>query len=437
MCRCFKNYLHVLNDPIIVSKIQTYFGVEPKVLTDNKPLRTDNLVNDDECLNDKYKINNKFYYTVFWFITHLGSEIFYIVFLPLLVWLYDEKIAYLTCISWGINMYIGQMTKELFKMQRPSTPPVIKLEKAYMDEFGFPSTHVMASMSISYTFLALVFREYELTLGFFNYATIFLICVLMSVSRVYLGMHSILDCVGGCVYSYMITTLFLGLTTYVENLLATGIEYGILFYGFGIFLCLLYPKSKRESSARVDTFIIIGVCSGICMGISLKHELNMDLSAFYVKLLDRDFYSLAVYRFAIGFILVFLTRQSCKTTIFYLALKIFRFRSIIEQNEKICAQNLVKKSFSFEFFYYFLTYSSVSFSVIFTTSWIFDILNMNWLFDLILCLLSCCEETLSRSYQLKTNPGLLFVFHHVYSSYTWHSAKSAFIRCSFCFLHYG
>ena len=53
-----------------------------------------------------------------------------------------------------INLrYIGQATKDILKIPRPLTPPVVKLEEKYLLEYGFPSTHAMAAMSISYSML--------------------------------------------------------------------------------------------------------------------------------------------------------------------------------------------------------------------------------------------------------------------------------------------
>lgn len=50
-------------------------------------------------------------------------------------------------------MYIGQLMKDLLKLPRPPSPPVVKLETRVDVEYGLPSTHAMAATAISFTVL--------------------------------------------------------------------------------------------------------------------------------------------------------------------------------------------------------------------------------------------------------------------------------------------
>lgn len=50
-------------------------------------------------------------------------------------------------------MYIGQLLKDLLKLPRPPSPPVVKLETRVDVEYGLPSTHAMAATAISFTVL--------------------------------------------------------------------------------------------------------------------------------------------------------------------------------------------------------------------------------------------------------------------------------------------
>ncbi|CDR18471.1 unnamed protein product [Oncorhynchus mykiss] len=50
-------------------------------------------------------------------------------------------------------MYIGQALKDVLKLPRPLSPPVVKLEKRVDAEYGLPSTHVMATTAIFFTLL--------------------------------------------------------------------------------------------------------------------------------------------------------------------------------------------------------------------------------------------------------------------------------------------
>jgi len=50
-------------------------------------------------------------------------------------------------------MYVGQVLKDLLKLPRPLSPPVVKLEGRLNAEYGLPSTHAMAATAISFTLL--------------------------------------------------------------------------------------------------------------------------------------------------------------------------------------------------------------------------------------------------------------------------------------------
>lgn len=52
-----------------------------------------------------------------------------------------------------VVMYIGQVMKDILKLPRPPSPPVVKLEMRVDAEYGLPSTHAMAATAISFTLL--------------------------------------------------------------------------------------------------------------------------------------------------------------------------------------------------------------------------------------------------------------------------------------------
>jgi membrane-associated phospholipid phosphatase len=58
-------------------------------------------------------------------------------------------------------MYVGQATKDIMEMPRPATPPVVKLEKRYLQEYGFPSTHAMVAAGLPISLLILSYSRYN------------------------------------------------------------------------------------------------------------------------------------------------------------------------------------------------------------------------------------------------------------------------------------
>jgi hypothetical protein len=111
-----------------------------------------------------YKINNKFLYYLFTFGASLGNEIFYLTFFPLCLWNIDSSVARKMCMLWQILMYLGQLTKDIVKWPRPSSPPVVRLEKRYELEYGMPSTHAMVGTTVPFALLLLSCDKYEVSI---------------------------------------------------------------------------------------------------------------------------------------------------------------------------------------------------------------------------------------------------------------------------------
>lgn len=65
-------------------------------------------------------------------------------------------------------MYIGQLMKDLLKLPRPPSPPVVKLETRVDVEYGLPSTHAMAATAISFTVLLSAQSRFQVSCTPFN-----------------------------------------------------------------------------------------------------------------------------------------------------------------------------------------------------------------------------------------------------------------------------
>ena len=128
-------------------------------------LRTDSEV--------KFQIHNTFLYYLFNVGANLGNEAFYILFFPTLFWNVDGWVARRMIVFWCLYMYIGQATKDLLKIPRPPSPPVVRIEKRYALEYGMPSTHAMTGLGMPFTILYLVYGRYEVSFHF-NFLKIFL-----------------------------------------------------------------------------------------------------------------------------------------------------------------------------------------------------------------------------------------------------------------------
>ena len=107
-----------------------------------------------------YEVTNRFLYYLFHFGANLGNEIFYITFFPFWFWNIDGCVGRQLCTFWCIFMYLGQATKDIVKLPRPASPPVVQLEKRYALEYGMPSTHAMVGAGMPFAIFFLTKERY-------------------------------------------------------------------------------------------------------------------------------------------------------------------------------------------------------------------------------------------------------------------------------------
>lgn len=213
----------------------------------------------------QYEVRNWLLHFLFLLSAGLGHEVFYITCLPCIHWHLDPFLCRRLVNMWTLVMYIGQVMKDLLKLPRPSSPPVVKLEMRVDAEYGLPSTHAMAATAISFTLLlsAPSRVQFCFQVGLLIAATL---SSLVSLSRLYTGMHSVLDVISGI----LITTILI-LFTYpfwesFDHIQLTSPLSPIVALSLLLFLSYKYPELDHYSTTRGDTTTILGVCAGCSVG---------------------------------------------------------------------------------------------------------------------------------------------------------------------------
>ncbi|XP_041420896.1 LOW QUALITY PROTEIN: sphingosine-1-phosphate phosphatase 2 [Xenopus laevis] len=299
----------------------------------------------------KYRVQNYFLYYLFRFAAALGQEVFYITFLPFTYWNLDPFIGHRLVVVWAIVMYFGQASKDLLKWPRPSSPPVVKLETRVDAEYGMPSTHAIAATAISFTPLGRY--QYLFWLGFL--AALFL-STLVSLSRLYTGMHTVLDVICGA----LIALLFLALTYPVwgemDKVLLSHPLSPVFTIIVGFLASYNYPEMDHYSTTRADTTTIIGVAVGTCVGVSIG---NLDLNSvpsdqFPLPIPAISFHRvlLQTERFLLGIILLLITRFLAKT---------LSLQTLGTWHNVCTKDHLVRQRLEIEVPYKFVTYTSIGF----------------------------------------------------------------------------
>nr|CAB3266033.1 sphingosine-1-phosphate phosphatase 2-like [Phallusia mammillata] len=208
--------------------------------------------------------------------SELAGEPFYYVFFPACAWLFEIRVARRTLLMLASVMYVGQSLKDILKWPRPSSPPVIRLDEAYETEYGMPSTHTMCAVTVPFTLLLFMSDLYEISI----YKGILLSIAWSSfvmLSRIYLGMHSILDIAAGTILSGALIKLFYPVVTWIEDIQYFNFSpwSGILgitsfFLSWTVFQLDsgTNPRTGKTNwnTARGDTAEILGWCAGFITG---------------------------------------------------------------------------------------------------------------------------------------------------------------------------
>ncbi|XP_077397923.1 sphingosine-1-phosphate phosphatase 2 isoform X1 [Festucalex cinctus] len=221
----------------------------------------------------EYEVRNWLLHFLFLFSAGLGHEVFYITCLPCIHWYLDPFLCRRLVNMWTLVMYIGQVMKDVLKLPRPSSPPVVKLEMRVDAEYGLPSTHAMAATAISFTLLlsAPSRIQFHFEMGLLMAVTL---STMVCLSRLYTGMHSVLDVICGVLISALLMFLTQPYWEAFDRFQLTSSLSPIVALTLPLFLSYTYPQLDHYSTTRGDTTTILGVGAGCSVGYWLNKQLG-------------------------------------------------------------------------------------------------------------------------------------------------------------------
>lgn len=225
------------------------------------------------CSKPQYEVRNWLLHYLFLVSAGLGHEVFYITCLPCIHWSLDPFLCRRLINMWALVMYIGQVMKDVLKLPRPVSPPVVKLEPRVDAEYGLPSTHAMAAIAISFTVLlsAPSRFQFQFEVGLLIAATL---SSLVCLSRLYTGMHSVLDVVCGALISGVLLLLTYPYWETIDHFQLTSSLSPIGIPALLLFLSYTYPELDHYSTTRGDTTTILGACCGSSVGYWVNEQLG-------------------------------------------------------------------------------------------------------------------------------------------------------------------
>lgn len=228
------------------------------------------------------EVKERGWYVFFRLASALGEEVFAGV--PLLFWYAWEKVdeteprysTYRPSIALNFTtcfflLVIGQLCKDLLRLPRPTNQKIVRLERQFETEFGLPSTHTMSGLMGLALFLSWHRHSSTsaegkelLTLPLGTSVGLF-VGLLVGLSRLYLGVHSIADVVSGYVLGLA------GIFLLLKNGLCDAIDEYVYQSPKGIFVSLTlllwfitcYPKTNPWSASYATAAQIFGTWFGI------------------------------------------------------------------------------------------------------------------------------------------------------------------------------
>lgn len=336
-----------------------------------KPLRKNSLTGE---AGQEFLIENRFLFYLFTFGTELGNELFYITFFPFIMWNMDAFVSRRLIMVWVWVMYLGQCTKDVIGWARPASPPVVKVEMFYNSEYSMPSTHAMSGTAIPFSLFFMTYGrwEYPFSLGF---SLALCWCLLVCVSRIYMGMHSVLDVIAGVLYSVLILLFFLPALDLIDGFNLTCRYAPLIIVCFHLGLGLFSFNLDTWSTSRGDTAQILGTGAGVALASHVNHLLGLmpdptpEQLPFAMPALSAELVGVAALRFLLGVVVLVATRALMKAVTIPLVCRVF---GVPNADVRKARQHM-----EVELPYRYVVYGTVGFNVLFLVPLLFRYLQLS------------------------------------------------------------
>jgi len=224
------------------------------------------------------------------FITFLGKIEFYMLFITFIYWIVDSQLGFRIFMVLLSTDILGMAFKHLFRQPRPYWIGDVKHMGHIETSYGIPSTHASDSLSV-WGYLAYKLRKRWL------WITATAIILLISFSRIYLGVHFPHDIVGGWIIGLVVLILYILFEKRFGNWLNAKPEIYQILFGFvsslvfiiiGLFIRVgiaptIDPESWAHLSTEARSLTFYFTLAGSLFGATTGYVLMKNTASFHTQ----------------------------------------------------------------------------------------------------------------------------------------------------------
>ncbi|GAB5586530.1 Long-chain base-1-phosphate phosphatase [Umbelopsis nana] len=233
----------------------------------------------------------------------------------------------------ALGVFWSGFIKDFMCLPRPLSPPVHRLtmSSSVALEYGFPSTHSTNSISVALFLMAWIQEHVPQDDPFRIVGLVILSVYAISVvfGRLYCGMHSITDIVGGAILAFAIYWVQWTFRTQFEQIV-TGDSYWV-FLSIPLFFSMvgIHPDPIERCPCFEDSVCFLGVLIGLLPASWICAHSSYSQAAFGVVSGSRtasgtSILFISIFKVVIGVAILFVWRMACKTVCYFILPPIYR-----------------------------------------------------------------------------------------------------------------
>ncbi|KAI9269339.1 phosphatidic acid phosphatase type 2/haloperoxidase [Sporodiniella umbellata] len=277
---------------------------------------------------------------------NLGTHTFFMIFLPILIWFGNAELGRNVCLLTAAGVFWSGFLKDFMCLPRPLSPPVHRLTMSphVALEYGFPSTHSTNSVSVALFFISIACEQFTPESPA-RLASI-CVCVFYATSvvfgRIYCGMHSLTDCIGGTILAYIVYWIQWHFKESFDALFISNSYWVFLCIPICLMLVSLHPDPMERCPCFEDSVCFTGVVIGVMPGSWLCNQVDYCRIGLLSSVLSSNMSPVTILfllvKLLLGVTCLFVWRIACKKVCYYVLPPIYRIFNLPHRKFEIGAR---------------------------------------------------------------------------------------------------